>query len=72
MNISEYLPKISLKNFNIYSAASLLLIIGGLGHYFYWVNRYEIWYDIGIYSITAFLVLAGVVGLIVTLMDSKE
>lgn len=72
MDINEYIPKIRLKKFNIFTVASLLLLIAGLAHYIYWGNRYDVWYDIGIYSITIVLVLGGLLGFIISLMDSKE
>jgi hypothetical protein len=72
MDINEYIPKIRLKNFNIFTVASLLLLIAGLAHYIYWGTRYDVWYDIGIYSITIVLVLGGILGFIISLMDSKK
>ena len=63
---------ISLKNFNIYTLLSILLIIGGLAYYIYWGVRYGVWVDIGIYSITIVLVLPGIIGLFLTLMEKKE
>lgn len=72
MDINEYIPKIRLKKFNIFTVASLLLLIAGLAHYIYWGTRYDVWYDIGIYSITIVLVLGGILGFIISLMDSKK
>ena len=63
---------ISLKNFNIFTVLSLLFIIAGLIHYIYWGLRYGVWIDIGIYSITIVLVLSGVIGFFLTLIDKKE
>ena len=63
---------ISLKNFNLYTILSILLIIAGLVHYIYWGIRYGVWIDIGIYSITIVLVLPGIIGLFLTLMDKNE
>jgi len=63
---------ISLKNFNFFTLLSILLIIAGLAHYIYWGVRYGVWLDIGIYSITIVLVLPGIIGLFLTLMDKKE
>jgi hypothetical protein len=63
---------INIKNFNIFTLLSILLIIIGLAHYIYWGIRYSVWSDIGIYSITIVLVLPGIIGLFLTLMDKKE
>jgi hypothetical protein len=63
---------ISLKNFNFFTLLSILLIIAGLAYYIYWGVRYGVWLDIGIYSITMVLVLPGIIGLFLTLMDKKE
>ena len=62
-----------LKNFNIYSILALLMIIGGIVFYIIWGMRYNVWADIGIYSITSVLVLAGIIGLILSLsLEKKE
>jgi hypothetical protein len=67
------MPKINTKNFNIFTLVSLLLLIGGLLYYIYWVARYpNAAGDIGIYSITITLVLAGIFGILLTLIDKKE
>jgi hypothetical protein len=63
---------INLKNFNIFTILSILLIIAGLAHYIYWGIRYSVWVDIGIYSLTIFLVLPGIIGFFLSLMDKKE
>jgi len=62
----------SLSNFNFYTVLSILLIIAGLAHYIYWGVRYGVWLDIGIYSITIVLVLPGLIGFFLSLMDKKE
>ncbi len=72
MNINEYIPKIKLENFNFYTILSLLFIIAGLSHYIYWGTRYNVWYDIGIYSLTIFLVAPGILGLILSLAMEKK
>ena len=59
--------ELHLKNFNIYSILALLMIIGGIVFYFIWGMRYNVWTDIGIYSITSVLVLGGFLGFIVSL-----
>ena len=72
MSIIKDLTSIKLKNFNIYTVLSILFLLGGLIHYIYWGSRYGVWYDIGIYSITIVLVIPGIVGIILSLMDIKE
>ena len=62
---------ISLKNFNIFTILSILFIVAGLIHYIYWGTRYDVWWDIGIYTITIILVLPGVIGFFLSLMDKK-
>jgi len=64
--------KINFKNYNIYTILSILFILGGVLHWIYWGSRYGVWYDIGIYSITIVLVLPGILGLIISLMETEE
>ena len=59
--------ELHLRNFNIYSLLALLMLIGGIVFYFIWGMRYNVWTDIGIYSITSVLVLAGFIGLLLSL-----
>ncbi|HVQ01187.1 MAG TPA: hypothetical protein VMT57_06700 [Candidatus Thermoplasmatota archaeon] len=59
--------ELHLKNFNVYSLLALLMLIGGIVFYIIWGIRYNVWADIGIYSITSVLVLAGLIGLIISL-----
>jgi len=68
----EYIPKINIKNFNVFTVLSLLALIAGIGIYFYWGIRFEVWYDIGIYSLTIVLVLPGIIGTILSLMEKSE
>jgi len=64
--------KINFKNFNAWTILSIIFILGGVLHWIYWGSRYGVWYDIGIYSITIVLVLAGILGLILSLMETEE
>jgi len=48
------------------------IYFGGVLHWIYWGSRYGVWYDIGIYSITIVLVLAGILGLTLSLMETEE
>ena len=69
----EYMPKINVKNFNVFTVLSLLALIAGVVFYLYWVDRYpDAWGNIGIYSITVVLVLAGIIGTILSLMEKSE
>jgi len=64
--------KINVKNFNMYTIISILFILAGLLLWISWGIRYGIWYDIGIYSITIILVLPGIIGTIISLMEKEE
>jgi len=64
--------KINIKKFNIFTLASLLLLLSGMGIYIYWFIRYNILYDIGIYSLTIVLVISGIVGILLTLYEKTE
>jgi hypothetical protein len=64
--------KMNIKNANIYTVLSVLLLIAGIGFYLYWGVRYGVWADIGVYSLTILLVLAGLFGLILSLLDKSE
>ena len=64
--------KINIKKFNVFTLLSLLALIAGLGFYIYWGIRYGIWYDIGIYSLTIVLVLPGIIGTILSLLEKTE
>jgi hypothetical protein len=63
--------KISLRNINAYTIVALIILIGGLLHYIIWGLRYNVWMDVGIYSLTIILVLAGLFGMILSLMLEK-
>ncbi len=68
----DNIPKFNVKNFNIWTIVSILALLIGVSFYIYWGLRYDVWYDIGIYSITIVLVLGGILGFIISLMDSKK
>jgi hypothetical protein len=61
--------KLNIKNFNEFTILSILLLLGGIIHYLYWGIRYGVWYNIGIYSLTIVLVIPGILGIILTLME---
>jgi hypothetical protein len=60
--------KINLQNVNAYTIAAIIIFIGGLLLYITWGLRYNVWADIGIYSISIVLILGGVFGAILSLM----
>lgn len=64
--------KLNIKNFNAYTLLSILLIIAGALFYIYWGSRYGVWYDIGMYSVTVVLVLAGIVGFIISIVEKEK
>ena len=64
--------RFSLKNMNIFTILSILLLLSGILFYIYWGTRFGVWVDIGIYSITSFFVLAGLLGILVTLYEKPE
>jgi hypothetical protein len=63
--------KPTLKNINAYTIFAIIVLIAGLLLYITWGLRYNIWYDIGIYSITIILVLGGLFGAILSLTFDK-
>ena len=64
--------KIDLRNFNVFTLISILALFGGIIYYIYWGIRFGVWFDIGIYSLTIVLVLAGIFGTILTLYEKPE
>ena len=63
--------ELSIKNFNAYTIAALIVLIGGLLFYISWGLRYGVWADVGIYSITIILVISGLLGTILSLTMEK-
>jgi len=63
------LININVKNFNAFTAISLLSLVCGMLFYLYWGSRFGVWYDIGIYSVTILLVLAGIFGTLLSLLE---
>jgi len=59
--------ELSMKNINGYTIVALIVLIAGLLLYITWGLRYNVWWDIGIYSITIVLVLGGLLGTILSL-----
>ena len=61
-----------IKKYNFKTILSLLLLIAGILFYIYWGVTYGVWADIGIYSITIVFVLAGIFGMILSLLEDEE
>ena len=68
----DIIDRIDLKNFNILTIFSILVLLAGLLIYVYWGTRYGVWYDIGIYSLTIIFVIPGIIGIILSLIEKKE
>ena len=64
--------KLDLKKRNIFTIISLLLLLAGILFYVYWGIRFGVWYDVGIYSITIVFVLGGLLGTVLTLMETSQ
>ena len=62
----------NIKNYNYKTILSLLSLIAGILFYIYWGVTYGVWADIGIYSITIVLVLGGIFGTLLSLMENEE
>ena len=71
MDMIKNIFKINFKNYNIFTILSILFLLAGLIHWLYWGARYGVWTDIGIYSITVVFVLAGIVGILLTLHEKE-
>jgi hypothetical protein len=72
MSIIKDMFKINIKNFNIFTILSIFFLLAGIFHFLYWGARYGIWYDIGIYSITIVMIIPGIIGIILSLMEKEE
>jgi uncharacterized membrane protein len=64
--------KPNLKNLNPNTIYSILGLIAGLRLYISWGLRFNVWYDIGIYSIVIVLILGGIFGAILSLTFEKS
>jgi hypothetical protein len=70
--VKENMMRINIKKFSVFTLASLLILLSGIGFYIYWGVRFGVWYDIGIYSITSVLVVSGIVGILLSLYEKTE
>ena len=64
--------KIDKKNFNFYTILSILFLIAGIGIWLFWIIKYGVIYDIGIYSLSIVFIIPGILGFFLSLMDKKE
>ena len=65
--------KINREKINIFTIISFLVLIAGILFYISWVVRFpDAWGDIGIYSITIFFVLFGILGILLTLYENPN
>jgi len=64
--------KINMKNLNIFTILSLMLLLLGIVFYLYWGLRFGVWFDVGIYSVTIFFVLCGILGTVLTLYEKSD
>ena len=71
MEIVDEFRKISLKNFSFYTIVGILMVIAGLLLWIYWGTRYGVWTDIGIYSITSIFIIAGILAIIISLLEKE-
>ena len=68
----ELLSKINIKNFNFYTILSILVLLAGIFLYIDWGIKYDVWYDLGIYSLVIVFIIAGIIGFILSLMKKEE
>ena len=50
---------------------SIIAILAGIVYYIAWGVHYHVWADLGIYSVTAFLVSLGVLGSMASIFKSS-
>jgi hypothetical protein len=64
--------KPNIRNINAWTIVALIILIAGLILYITWGLRYNVWADVGIYSITIVFVLGGLIGSILSLTLEKS
>jgi hypothetical protein len=64
--------KLNMGNMNIFTILSGLFLLAGIVFYIYWGIRFGVWADIGIYSVTIFFVLSGILGILLTLYEPTD
>ncbi|UCF50578.1 MAG: hypothetical protein JSU91_03605 [Thermoplasmatales archaeon] len=68
----EIIKKINIKNFNLYTILSILVLLAGIFLWIDWIVRYGILYDLGIYSLVIVFIIAGIIGFILSLLKKEE
>jgi len=68
----ELIKRIDIKNFNLLTVFSILVLLAGILIYIYWGTRYGVWYDIGIYSLTIVFVIPGIIGILLSLIKKEK
>ena len=61
-----------MKKINVFTVGSLLLLLAGIVFYVFWGLRYNVWIDIGIYSITIILILSGLFGILLSISEKTK
>ena len=61
-----------MKNMNVFTIISFLMFLAGILFYIYWGMRFGVWADVGIYSVTVFFVLSGILGMVLTLYQQSD
>jgi len=62
---------IDMKNINIFTILSGLLLLAGIAFYIFWGIRFGVWADIGIYSVSIIFILGGIIGMLVSLYQES-
>lgn len=62
----------NIKSINEWSILSIILILAGILFYIFWGITYNVWMDIGIYSITIIITFSGICGFLLSIMIVKE
>ena len=68
INLKEFT---NIKNINLKTILALLMLIAGILFYISWGIIYGVWADIGIYSITIVLVIPGIIGLFLSILENR-
>ena len=61
-----------MKKVNVITVGSLLLLLAGIVFYVFWGLRYNVWIDIGIYSVTIILILSGLFGILLSISEKTK
>ena len=64
--------KFNIEKINWKTILSLLFLIAGIVFYIMWGITYNVWADIGIYSITIVFVLSGIVGTLLSFLEPTD